>query len=232
MDFEAGRCALCKKTATNPQTLPCGCTFCLYPCLLPDDASTDTVTCPFCFIETSTMLLEPGIPEPLQFIQNTRDEEAEVRVRVETKLSELRSQLDILDTLTSDLLILRTKQVSLKENLKQEVNSASEELLQQAVRSLGTTKNTGNATVSMINMFANTVKQQVRKLSEERSSILERAKHLDSENDIDKLVSFKEEITNVRANMEFAFVEVLDEDDDSWIYGVEVRSEIFEHVST
>ncbi|BHF75690.1 hypothetical protein SprV_0501878600 [Sparganum proliferum] len=42
----------------------CGHTFCLHPCLLPENSNQDFVECPLCRIETPLAYVEPGIAGP------------------------------------------------------------------------------------------------------------------------------------------------------------------------
>ncbi|BHF66486.1 heteroproteinous nuclear ribonucleoprotein [Sparganum proliferum] len=61
MDWGGVVCVICKGPPTDPHRMLCGHTFCLHPCLLPQNSNQDFVECPLCRIETPLAYVEPGI---------------------------------------------------------------------------------------------------------------------------------------------------------------------------
>ncbi|KAL7064461.1 hypothetical protein AAHC03_05804 [Spirometra sp. Aus1] len=57
-------CGICNKPPKNPHTMLCDHTFCLNPCLMPENSNQEFVRCPFCCIETHVADLEPGRTTP------------------------------------------------------------------------------------------------------------------------------------------------------------------------
>nr|VZI10089.1 unnamed protein product [Spirometra erinaceieuropaei] len=59
MDEVESVCAECRKPPNNPHVMLCGHTFCLSPCLLPENSDQKFVCCPLCQIETRVIDLKP-----------------------------------------------------------------------------------------------------------------------------------------------------------------------------